>query len=420
MFSSGQLSHCESAPTTRSAWYALISKGVMDSEGSVDGGKQENESTDQHDGDSVCGGTQLAPTQPYTSANQSTTPTSFPLFVELPWELRRLVWQLALPRTVFMSTILEPANCVPYPSMGLACREAHLVAKEYGSVVTAWNKAQVNRCWEISWRPENRGITWPEEVPSEADMCLRTWVSSKLDTLVLDSDDDMVPYWREEHERCEFVGIIGIGQSPTTRLVVYNRFSSCVAGDLDYLYQTHLRNRREILLCVESFNLRFSGQARDIFGLDLSWKPGSNTQVVRLDDVVALKTCLRWSSQAARYSKWETEKLELCANRALRESQGDGNCTKMEEYKAWMVEDQVYEGRLVSPQVHFLLKFVDNIMSSHPSIRSTGEGSRCRGHEVMDDTGRLKQDHPLVRELDIKLPLVIPAFTVSFAWHSDA
>lgn len=278
--------------------------------------------------------------------------------------------------------------------MGLACCEAHIVAKEFGSMVTAWNKSQVNRCWEISLAQENRGIPWPEDVPKKADMCVRTWVSGKLDTLVLDSDDDMVPYWREDHEKCDFVDFIGIAQSPTTRLVVYNQFSSCTSEDLDHLYQTHFRSRREIFLCVKSINLRFGAQDSSLYAdLNISRRPGNRAQVVSLDELSVLKKHPKlW------FECWTPE---------------------MQPYTAWVVEEQAYEERLVSPQARFLLQIVDNIISSHESIRHTGKGSTCRGHEVMDGTDRLKQDHPLVQELDIKLPQVVPVVIVALAGHDD-
>lgn len=79
----------------------------------------------------------------------------------------------------------------------------------------------------------------------------------------------------------------------------------------------------------------------------------------------------------------------------------------MKTYTAWGVEDEAYEERLVSPEVYYLLQLADDIISVHGSRSYPGHG-----HEIVDYTGNLKKDHPLVQELDIKLPKVIPVCTI--------
>lgn len=331
-----------------------------------------------------------------------------------------MIWEFALPRSVFTSAILGNKECVPYPPMSRACREALLVVKEFGSMVTAWNWIKDRRCWEILMRSETEEIPWPEDVPNETEMCIRTWFSSKLDTLVLNPKDCMIPYWGDDYYQHDFIDFIGIGLSPTTCLVVHNDLSSCGSEYLENLYDNYLKHRQEILLGIGDFKLVFKDKAWDIAArLNMSYSAGNQTQVIRLDDTAALAKCLKLWEHCCHF---ETPRSYLNRHHdfgewldmAIDKDKRGGGGRWQRTYMAWVVENRAYEERLVSPEAYFLLRVVDIVISRHESIWKTGRGREHRGHEVMDDTGRLKNDHPLVRELDIKLPRVIPVCTVSF------
>lgn len=331
-----------------------------------------------------------------------------------------MVWEFTLPRNVFTSAILSSDECVPYPPIAGACREALLVVKELGSMVTAWDATKERRCWEIWARSETEDIAWPEDVPDETDMCIRTWFSSTLDTLVFDPTDSTIPYWGDGYLRHDFIDFVRMGMSPATCLVVHNDLSFCTSGYLEDLYHKYLKHRQEILVAIAEFELVFKEKAWDIAtGLNMSSLAGNRTQVIRLDDTAALAKCLKlwehcchdetrhsYSNRHHDFGEW----LEM----ALDEDKRAGGGMWRRAYTAWVVENRACEGRLVSPEAYFLLRVADKIISGHDSIRKSGRGCWRRGHEVMDDTGRLKKDHPLVRELDIKLPRVIPVCIVSF------
>lgn len=346
--------------------------------------------------------------------------SSFHRFLELPWELRRLVWEFALPRSVFTSIQLVPDECVPYPPMSRACREALTIVKEFGSMVTAWDKINVRRYVDILIHWETEDIPWPEDTPNETDMCIRTWFSSRLDTIILNPYDNMISHWSKENDQRKFIDIVGISMSPTTRLVVQNDFGFHPPGYFKKLYQDYLKNRQEIFLCIARCRLIFKDNAWDIAaGLNISCSAGNGTQVIRLDDNVTLAKCIKLWEQCCHFEHpfdftKKNPNLGKLMNTAIDENKKAGANRWMRPYKAWVVEAQAFEERLVSSEAHVRLRIADNIISDHESIRNTGRGRGRRGHEVMDATGRLKEDHPLVRELNIKLPRVIPVCTVSF------
>ncbi|KAG8159848.1 hypothetical protein KVR01_010485 [Diaporthe batatas] len=418
----------------------------MADEGKMDGGKQSGGSTDHHDGDKVCGDTQLVPMPPYKRADQSVPATAFHYFLQLPWELRRNVWVFALPRTVFMSTVLRPTDCVPYPPMGRACREARLVAKEFGSMVTAWREHHDGHCWRGThydgrcWRGHpvvNPGINY--DVPNKAEVCVRTWFSSKLDTLVLDM------WWLcplTEHRQNDLIDFTGIERSATTHLVLQGDRFGWHPRDLEYVYRTCLKRHTEVLLSIRSFSFILKDQDYDTnMGLDISPRPGERGRVIRLDDTVALTKYLKL------WNEWRRSEtcpiidgdysFESWLETALDSTRAGENKREKRKYMAWNVEDQSYEQRLVSPEAYFLLRTVDSIIHKHTSVeymnqdmdedtdqetgqetdQETDERSVRRANEIMDDTGRLKEDHPLVQNLDIKLPQVIPVYTLSFLWR---
>lgn len=346
--------------------------------------------------------------------------SSFHRFLELPWELRRLIWEFALPRSVFTSMQLRSDECVPYPHMSRACREALIIVKEFGTMVTAWNIINVRRYEDILIHWETEDIPWPEDAPNETDMRIRTWFSSKLDTIIHNPFDNMVSNWSKENDQRKFIDIVSIGMSPTTRLVVHSDFRFHPPGYFKKLYQDYLKNRQEILLCIARSRLVFKDSAWGIAaGLNISCLAGNGTQVIHLDDTVTLAKCIKLWEQCCRFEQpfsftKQYHNFGELLNAAIDENKKAEANRWMRPYKAWVVEAQAFEERLVSSEAYFLLRIVDGIISDHESIRNTGRGYRRRGHEVMDATGRLKEDHPLVRELNIKLPRVIPVCTVSF------
>lgn len=125
------------------------------------------------DPDNDCRDSQMAPVEPNKYIEQPASGFIFHLFPQLPWELRRLVWEFALPRNVFLSASLTSETCVHYPTISQVCREASLVMKEFGSMVTAWDGHK----------------TLPSFVTDDIHVYRKTWFSLKLDTIMLNPGD---------------------------------------------------------------------------------------------------------------------------------------------------------------------------------------------------------------------------------------
>lgn len=148
---------------------------------------------------------------------------------------------------------------------------------------------------------------------------------------------------------------------------------------------------------------------------------GNSNRVIRLDDTASLAKCLKLWEQCCHVENFKNTQI----NRLYDFGQWLGFTTDEQKreatrilnraYSTWEVEDQAYEFRVASPETFFLLQIRDILIHSHDSIKFTGRGRMNRGHELMDDNGSLKEDHPLVRELDIKLLKIIPVCTISIS-----
>lgn len=140
-----------------------------------------------------------------------------------------MVWEFALPRSVFTSATLCSKTYVPYPTISLVCREALLVVKEFGSMVTAWDKNKLDAL--------GRDLS----ITNETDIYIRTWFSPKLDTIRLNQTELESLLYMGEAARCDLLNSLS---SPTTCLLVYD---DC----FDYRdYHEYLQYREKILLSI--------------------------------------------------------------------------------------------------------------------------------------------------------------------------
>lgn len=261
-------------------------------------------------------------------------------------------------------------------------------------MVTAWDRKKL---------PDALGSRTTKPITTESDIYLRTWFSPKLDTISLNLVDSRMVEIVGDAAPCDLVDIC---KSPTTCLMIRNDPDSFSQRFIKYIYQNYLHNSEVVLACIESFNLVLK---------DREWPPQMGTvknatQVIHLEDAAALvkyrkvweQCCASETSRPGQYDFGDW--LEM----AIDERKREGAHGWMRTYKAWVVEDQEHKERLVSPEAYFLLRLADHIVSGLDS-----EPDKRRGHEIVDYTGRLKKDHPLVQELNIKLPKIIPVFTVS-------
>lgn len=326
--------------------------------------------------------------------------STFPKFPLLPWELRRMIWEFSLPRSFFTSAVLCSRSYVPYPTISLVCHEALLVVEESGSMVTAWDRDKL------------RSTIGGEPITNDTDLYIRTWLSSKLDTFFLNFNEIRVPKILEDaSHRCD---LVDIRRSPNTRLVVPNSPARWGPRLVNQVYQKYLKGRQDVLLSIGAFELVLKKEAWDNdVASQLLGAVGTGTRVIHLDDTAALRKYFKlWEHccQVETRRSWYTRHSDFETWLKMATDEGKGGETRgwMRKYKAWIVERQGYEKRPVAPEVYFTLRIADHLIAGH-GLRPNPR----RGHEIVDSTGRLKEDHPLVRNLDIKLPEVVPVCTIS-------
>lgn len=308
-----------------------------------------------------------------------------------------MVWEFALPRSVFTSARLSSETYVHYPTISLACREAFLVVKEFGSMVTAWDSNKLNRA-----RRAGGSIT------DETDIYIRTWFSPKLDTITLDPFDTRILERVGEAGRCD---LINCPRSPTTKLVVRSNWSRYPIRLVHHAYQQYLENRDKVLLSIGEIEFVLKDKVWDIGTTPQMLGTVGSGQIIHLNDTATLNKYLElWEHCCPRETSScmaiNHHDIGAWLKMAIDEGKGEGARDWMTTYEAWVGEDQEYEARLVSPQVKYVLRLADHIMSAHGS-----QPNSRRGHEIVDYTGKLKTDHPLVQSLDIKLPEIIPVCT---------
>lgn len=247
-----------------------------------------------------------------------------------------------------------------------------------------------------------------ESITTESDIYLRTWFSPKLDTMTLDVKDSRMAELVGENVSCD---LIDICKSPTTCLMIRNDPLKSPLRFFKHIYQNYLQAREVVLLSIESFVLVLKGKAwNTVMALQMMGTVKNATQVIRLGDTAALAKYLKVWEQCCQY---ETPRARYCDFGAwLAKAITDGKRGEpdryMRAYTAWVMEDREYKDHLVSPMAYLLLRLADHIMSGYGS-----QPNPRRGHEIVDFTGKLKKNHPLVRELNVKLPEIIPAFTVT-------
>lgn len=345
----------------------------------------------------------MVPVETNKHINQPTSGFTFHLFAHLPWELRRLVWEFALPRNVFWSARVDSKTRVPYPTIAFACHEAFLVMKELGSMVTAWNSSSL-RLFEFDRSPAT----------IDPSIYMRTWFSPKLDVIVLDPEDLIMLEILGEAARCD---LLDICRSPTTSLIVPGDGFSYESRAFILMYERYLKTRDTVFLNIAEHGLTPKFEAWDKL-IDLRTLRKTRTMdLIRLDDTAAIVKYLKlWE----HYCQVDTVNLftgKYCnfgtwIKMATDEEKGVHTSEYMSTYKAWMVEDGAYVEHSVTPKARFLLGLADRIMSDRIMSGYGSQPNARRGHEIMDYSGKLKDDHPLVRELDIKLPDVIPVCTI--------
>lgn len=354
--------------------------------------------TSSSDPDNGCRDTQLVPTEPDKRVNQPISYPTFPSFLLLPWELRRMIWEFALPRNVFTSARLSSETSVPYPTISLACREAFLVVKESGSMVTAWDSNKLKRT-----RLATRSIT------DGTDIYRRTWFSPKLDTIMVDTLDAWILERFGEAARCDLVNCL---RSPTTKLVVRSNWSRYDIRLTHHAYQQYLESRDKVLLSVGEIEFVLKDKIWDIGTAAQMLGTVESGQVIHLNDTATLSKYLDlWEHCCQRETTscraMNHHDIGAWLKMAIDEGKGEGARDWMRTYEAWVGEDLTYEARLVSHEAKYVLRLADHIMFANGSQPN----SRC-GHEIVDYTGKLKTDHHLVRSLELKLPEIIPVCTV--------
>lgn len=393
------------------------SYGVMPDEGTMADDKHASSSGDRHgkshhtytwvlqkltdspsDTDNDCHDSQMVPIEPNKHIEQPASGCIFHPFPHLPRELRRMVWEFALPRNVFWSARVDSKTRVPYPTIAFVCHEAFLVMKELGSMVTAWNR-------DLLGFLEFQGLP----VTIDPSIHVRTWFSPKLDVIVLDPKDVIMLDMLGEAARCD---LLDICRSPTTSLIVHSDEFRSGSPSILPIYERYLKTRDTVFLSIADHELIFKSEARDTIMAQRMLQKTRTMDLIRLDDTAAVVKYLKFWKHCCQINATSLFAAAHCdfgswMRMALDEGKGAHTQGYMETYRAWIVEDEAYVKHSVTPKVYFLLVFADCIMSNYGP-----QPNAHRGHEIMDYAGKLKERHPLVRELDIKLPDVIPVCTI--------
>lgn len=230
-----------------------------------------------------------------------------------------------------------------------------------------------------------------------------TWFSPKLDVIVLDPEDLIVLDILGEVRRCD---LLDICRSPTTSLIVPEDGFRYVSQHFLQMYERYLKTRDTVFLNIAEH--RLIPKAWDTIMAQKKLGKTRTMDLIRLDDTAAIVKYLKLWKHYCQVDSLNLLTTKYCnfgtwIKMATDEETGADTLGYMKTYKAWMMEDGAYVEHSVTPKARFLLGFADCIMSGHGS-----QPNFHRGHEIMDYTGKLKEGHPLVRELDIKLPDVIP------------
>lgn len=340
----------------------------------------------------------MVPIEPNKHTEQPASGCIFHPFPHLPWELRRLVWEFALPRNAYWSARVDSKTRVPYPTIAFVCHEACLVMKELGSMVTAWNRSFLH-------------LSGFGHSPATIDpsIYMRTWFSPKLDVIMLDPEDLIVLDTLEEAARCD---LLDICRSRSTSLIVPEDRFTYESQHFHQMYERYLKTRDTVFLNIAELGLISKYEAwNTIMALRTLGETGT-MDLIRLDDTAAVAKYLELWEHYCRVDTINSLTIEYSnfgtwIRMAADVEKGAHTWGYMRTYKAWMVEDGAYVEHIVTPKARFLLELADRIMSSDGS-----QPNARRGHEIVDYTGKLKEGHPLVRELDIKLPDVIPVCTI--------
>lgn len=342
----------------------------------------------------------MVPIEPNEQIEQPASGCIFHLFPYLPWELRRLIWEFSLPRNFFLSAVLDSETCVRYPAISQVCREASLVMKESGSMITAWDGLKV-----LSSK-----LRYPH-VSDDPNFYRKTWFSPKFDTIMLDGEDLRILKFSREAAQCD---LIKICKSPRTSLVLdIDEFSSSSSPSIQPIYEQYLKSRETVLLKIADHKLLLKDRALGMLPAPQTLRvTRDTTDLIRLDDTAAVVKYLKlWAHccQDRTTSLFATTNCDFGSWMEMAIDEGKRRQTDeyMRTYDAWMVEDEAYVRHRVTPEAWFLLRLAGDIMFKHGMLRGA-----ARGHEIMDFHGKLKEGHPLIRELDIKLPEVIPVCTI--------
>lgn len=340
----------------------------------------------------------MVPIEPNEQIEQPASGCIFHLFPYLPWELRRLVWEFSLPRNFFLSALLDSETCVPYPAISQVCREASLVMKESGSMITAWDGLKV-----LSSK-----LRYPH-LTDDPNVYRKTWFSPKFDTIMLDGEDLGILKFSREAAQCD---LIKICKSPRTSLVLdIDEFSSSSSPSIQQIYERYLKSRETVLLKIADHKLLLKDRALGMLPAPQTLRvTRDTTDLIRLDDTAAVVKYLKlWAHccQDRTASLFATTNCDFGSWMEMATDEGKRTDGYMRIYNAWMVEDEAYVRHRVTPEAWFLLRLAGDIMFKHGMLQGA-----ARGHEIMDFHGKLKEGHPLIRELDIKLPEVIPVCTI--------
>lgn len=343
----------------------------------------------------------MVPVEPNKYIEQPASGFIFHPFPHLPWELRRLVWEFALPRNVFLLPYLSPETCVHCPTISQVCREASLVMKESGSMITGWD----SRSKILS--PVSRY----SRVTDHLNIYRKTWFSPKLDTIMLDPEDLRILRLEREAAQCD---LIKICKSPRISLMLgIHDFEHSSSSTKHQIYERYLKSRETVLLRIAGHDLLLKDEAWGKLTAPQKLTGTRNaTDLIRLDDTAAVVKYLKLWTHCCQEQTTDFFTTTHCdfgswMEMVIDEEKRPQNDGYMRTYNAWMVEDEAYVRHRVTPEAWFLLGLADSIMFNHGILPGAG-----RGHEIMDFTGKLKEGHPLIRELDIKLPEVIPVCTI--------
>lgn len=327
-------------------------------------------------------------------------PTQFPRFQDLPLELRAKIWRICLPSRVISSqefTIAGelcfyydlPVNILeldmlrrvrdPPPLISQVCQEARkeVLFGDHACMRTSWCIPETAEC-----------------IAAHGDCYIypnNSWFDKKRDTILVELDDE-APHPSQPNE------ILDMAQDPSIPLAIHEAIFEIISHDCDtvttFLYHKCLKQRDVLDVVCARVALLLTREGRQIaidsgrFGIF-----GESSMVITVEEM-------------AKEGQFISSLLEYQYD--MRE---DGIFAGMSAERQEAFQDVTW----INPHVLDIKRSlaVGICMKEEDGLKWQVECHRSLGENLVGEDGVLKEDHWLVKKLELKLPIFRGVTTVS-------